>query len=95
MYGRSSYGESMLMMFSGSFDATVRIWDSKSKSYQPIQVFSEAKDSISSLCVAGHEIVAGSVDGRVRTYDLRMGLRVEDMVGRMLCPSARFKWLAR
>jgi mitogen-activated protein kinase organizer 1 len=34
---------------------------------------SEAKDSVSSVAVRGGEIFAGSVDGRVRIYDLAMG----------------------
>lgn len=66
----------------GSFDATVRLWDCKSPSTKPIQIFEEAKDSVSTLHVAGHEIVVGSVDGRMRTYDLRMGIVYVDVIGR-------------
>ena len=66
----------------GSFDATVRLWDCKSQSHKPIQVFEESKDSVSSLHVAGHEIVTGCVDGRMRLYDLRMGMVYVDLVGR-------------
>jgi len=67
----------------GSFDATVRLWDCKSQSVKPIQVLDEARDSVSSLHVLGHEIVTGSVDGRVRLYDLRMGMLHVDVLGRM------------
>ena len=67
----------------GSFDATVRIWDCKSSSMKPIQVLEEARDSVSSLHVVGHEIVTGCVDGRVRVYDLRMGMLFVDFIGRM------------
>lgn len=70
---------------SGSYDATVRLWDCKSQSTKPIQVLDEATDSISSIHVAGHEIVTGSVDGRVRIYDLRMGIVYVDVVGRRWC----------
>ena len=70
------------MVVSGSFDATVRLWDFKSQSTKPIQVLEEAKDSVSSLHVAGHEIVTGSVDGRLRVYDLRMGMVFVDVIGR-------------
>ena len=66
----------------GSFDATVRIWDCKSQSTKPIQVLDEARDSVSSIQVAGHEIVVGSVDGRIRIYDLRMGMVYVDVIGR-------------
>lgn len=43
----------------------------------------DAKDSVSCLQVVGHEICAGSVDGRVRVYDLRMGMVYVDVIGRM------------
>ena len=66
----------------GSFDSTVRLWDCKSQSVKPIQVLDEAKDSVSSLHVAGHDIVTGSVDGRMRIYDLRMGMVYVDIIGR-------------
>ena len=71
----------------GSFDATVRLWDCKSQSTKPIQIFEEAKDSISSVQVMGCEIVTGCVDGRMRLYDVRMGMVFVDVVGReyILC----------
>ena len=70
----------------GSFDATVRLWDCKSQSTKPIQIFEDAKDSISSVRVIGSEIVTGSVDGRMRLYDIRMGMAFVDVVGRMYLP---------
>lgn len=70
------------MIHAGSFDATVRLWDCKSQSMKPIQVLEEAKDSVSSLHVVGHEIVTGSVDERIRIYDLRMGMVFVDVIGR-------------
>jgi len=50
-------------------------------------VFEEAKDSISSVQVIGREIVTGCVDGRMRLYDVRMGMVFVDVVGRkyILC----------
>ena len=66
----------------GSFDATVRLWDCKSQAARPIQVFEESRDSVSSLHVVGHEIVTGCVDGRMRLYDLRMGMVYVDLIGR-------------
>ena len=70
------------MVVSGSYDATVRLWDCKSQSTKPIQVLEEARDSVSTLHVLGHEIVTGSVDGRLRIYDLRMGMMFADVIGR-------------
>ena len=69
------------MVVSGSFDATVRIWDAKSQNSKPIQVLEEAKDSISTLQVLGWEITTGCVDGKLRIYDLRMGMVSSDLVG--------------
>jgi len=43
---------------------------------------SEAKDSISSIHVTGPEILVGCVDGRVRSYDVRMGQVDVDVIGR-------------
>jgi len=65
----------------GSFDATVKFWDTKSNSTKPLLTLSEAKDSVSSLAVAGHDVFAGSIDGRVRMYDIRMGEVYIDLIG--------------
>ncbi|KAI9847961.1 MAG: hypothetical protein M1837_001478 [Sclerophora amabilis] len=70
------------VVVSGSFDATVRLWDCKSQSTKPIQVLEEARDSVSCLHVVEHEICTGSVDGKVRIYDLRMGMVYVDVIGR-------------
>ena len=71
------------MVVSGSFDATVRIWDAKSQSTKPIQVLEEPRDSVSSVQVDDWEILTGCVDGRVRCYDLRMGMVSVDSIGCM------------
>ncbi len=68
---------------SGSYDGTVRIWDGRSWSNDPIQILSDAKDSVSSLKVIQtdtlSEIITASIDGTIRTYDLRKGmLRCDD-----------------
>jgi mitogen-activated protein kinase organizer 1 len=79
-------GDSVLV--SGSFDASVRIWDVKSQQMKPIMVLEEARDSVSCILAGGaagmggeYEILAGSVDGRVRYYDLRMGRLETDVIG--------------
>lgn len=81
-------GEGDSVLVSGSFDASVRIWDVKSKNVKPIMVLEEARDSVSCVLAgrqAGrggeYEIVTGSVDGRVRYYDLRMGSLETDVIG--------------
>ncbi|KAB5595997.1 Mitogen-activated protein kinase organizer 1 [Ceratobasidium theobromae] len=50
----------------------------------PIQVLDEARDSITCLHIGSTEIISGSVDGHVRTYDLRMGELKSDFIGRHL-----------
>lgn len=74
-------GEGDSVIVSGSFDTSVRLWDVKSGSFKPIQVLAEARDAVTSLVVRGPEVVAGSVDGRVRSYDIRMGRCVTDVLG--------------
>ncbi|KND93831.1 WD repeat domain-containing protein 83 [Tolypocladium ophioglossoides CBS 100239] len=74
-------GDGDSLVVSGGFDTTVRIWDNKSGSFKPIQVLSDARDAITSLAIRGPEVVAGSVDGRVRSYDVRMGRCTTDVLG--------------
>lgn len=76
------------MLISGSFDASVRIWDVKSQNMKPIMVLEEAKDSVSCVLAGSgtgrageYEILTGSVDGRVRSYDIRMGKLETDVIG--------------
>lgn len=82
------------VLISGSFDASVRLWDTKAASMKPIQVFSEARDAVQAVLVSAArpaEVVAGSVDGRVRCYDIRMGRCVTDVLGEpvtSLCSTA-------
>ncbi|KAH6686271.1 WD repeat domain-containing protein [Plectosphaerella plurivora] len=77
-------GEGASVVVSGGFDTTVRLWDTKSGGAggaKPIQVLDEAKDAISAVVVRGPEIVVGSVDGHVRSYDLRTGKCTVDVIG--------------
>ena len=53
---------------SASYDATVRLWDSRSRSKEPLMVLEDAKDAVTCVAsVAGEAcIVTSSVDGKVR-----------------------------
>ena len=66
------------VIVSGSDDRSVRVWDVKSRNANPIMTFDEASDSVTAVVVRKEEIITGSVDGRVRSYDIRMGLCTED-----------------
>jgi mitogen-activated protein kinase organizer 1 len=76
---------------SASYDATVCVWDGRaSRSHTPIQIFKEAKDSVSCMHLDQTDgnavIMAGSVDGAVRSYDLRKGqIRCDQVGGAITC----------
>jgi mitogen-activated protein kinase organizer 1 len=53
-----------------------------SQNRQPIQILEEARDSVQALYVGSSRIMSGSVDGHVRTYDLRKGELRADYIGR-------------
>lgn len=81
-------GEGDSVLVSGSFDASVRVWDIKSNNMKPIMVLEEARDSVSAVLAgrdAGrggeYEIVTGSLDRKVRYYDIRMGRLETDEIG--------------
>ncbi|PHH63462.1 hypothetical protein CDD81_5841 [Ophiocordyceps australis] len=74
-------GEGDALLVSGSFDTSVRVWDTRSSASRPVQVLAEAKDAVTALAVRGAELLAGSVDGRVRSYDVRMGRCTTDVIG--------------
>jgi len=68
-------------VYPGSFDSTVRLWDLRAQNRQPIQTLDEARDAIQTLHVGSTHIISGSVDGHVRTYDLRQGELRSDYLG--------------
>jgi mitogen-activated protein kinase organizer 1 len=88
------------ILASCSYDASVRLWDCKftaflgncltarSQNRMPIQVLEDAKDSVTSIQIKNYEIITGSVDGRLRTYDLRVGKLMTDVIARMSCHSS-------
>ncbi|TDH65405.1 hypothetical protein CCR75_003609 [Bremia lactucae] len=84
------------VLLSGSYDKTVRAWDIRARNaYMPIQILDDFRDSVTSMVVTDHEIVAGCVDGIVRTYDLRAGQLFrehinEPVVSVTQSPDARF-----
>lgn len=100
------FNEYASVVVSAGYDRSLRAWDCRSHSTEPIQVnfvlfliFDELfcdqplsfytklfpknllnmqiidtfSDSVMSVCLTKSEIIAGSVDGTVRTFDIRIG----------------------
>ena len=78
---------------SASYDRTVKIWDGRSNAFEPIMTLQDAKDSVTDMHVVQTNVTpsktgispsntalirTSSVDGVVRTYDLRKGKMTED-----------------
>lgn len=63
---------------SGSYDTTVRFWDNRTNAYAPIDVIRGFRDSVSHLVVNKFEVLAASIDGYLKTYDIRRGEVTED-----------------
>eukprot|EP01038_Epipyxis_sp_PR26KG_P013112 gene13112-17576_t len=73
--------EESTLLFSASYDQSVKIWDLRGSSFNPVQVLSDFKDSVTSVSITSDSILASSVDGKVRIYDLRKGqLSIDDMI---------------
>ena len=45
----------------GSYDASVRLWDLRSQSFEPIQVLDHSKDSVTSVRIGQFSILVGYI----------------------------------
>lgn len=79
-----AFNSESTLLASASFDATIRLWDLRSQQGKPIQVLQDAKDSVTCVVIGDREIIASSVDGHVRNYDLRAGELRADFFDREL-----------
>ncbi len=71
--------EEFTLLATGSYDRSIKCWDLRSQNRSAIQELQGCTDSVSSLVVEqGNSIVAGCIDGVVRTFDLRVGQLIED-----------------
>ncbi|GFE54697.1 WD G-beta repeat containing protein, putative [Babesia ovis] len=71
-----NYVADQSLICTGSEDRSIRFWDHRNRG--AISILSDAKDSISSVCERDRVIIASSIDGAVRSYDLRKGLLKTD-----------------
>lgn len=70
--------EDATVLFTGSYDSTVCLWDLRASGRDPIQVLSDSKDSVTTVALTKNEILVGSVDGKLRVYDIRAGRLASD-----------------
>jgi len=66
-----------------AFLARLTTKTSRAQNRQAIQILEEARDAVQTLHVGASQIITGSVDGHIRTYDLRKGELRSDFIGRM------------
>lgn len=74
-----SYNSFENILVTGSYDTSVRIFDLKSQSRDPIQTLMHGRQSISKVIVLNDKIISASTDGNVRVYDIRMGQLMENL----------------
>jgi len=80
-----AYNKDASCLLSGSYDGSVKIWDMKSyNDRRPIQTLDDFTDSVTGIVVTSNTIHTSCVDGRLRSYDLRVGKLTTDMVGHPL-----------
>lgn len=75
------FGSMESVLVTGGYDRAVKIWDCKSRNYEPIQTLLHAQDSVTSVAISQFEVITGSIDEHIRTYDIRQGQLRTDCVG--------------
>ncbi|CAJ1445078.1 unnamed protein product [Effrenium voratum] len=75
-----AFGPKEEVLLSASHDKTVKVWDMRARGHRPMQTLTGAVDSVLCLRVYGDEILTGSVDGGLRSYDVRQGQVVTDQL---------------
>ncbi|KAK8985122.1 hypothetical protein V6N11_076812 [Hibiscus sabdariffa] len=75
------FNEYASVVVSAGYDRSLRAWDCRSHSTEPIQIIDSFLDTVMSVCLTKTEIIGGSVDGTVRTFDIRIGREISDDLG--------------
>jgi mitogen-activated protein kinase organizer 1 len=61
------------VVFTASYDQTLKAWDLRTSNRDPIQIMQDFKDSVTCIARTDSALIAGSVDGFIRIYDMRKG----------------------
>jgi mitogen-activated protein kinase organizer 1 len=69
------------MILSGSIDGRVKIWDLRSRAFEPVQEIDDFKDSVTHIDISTQQILVSCLDKNVRLYDLRFGRMQCDFMG--------------
>ncbi|KAG7539215.1 WD40 repeat [Arabidopsis suecica] len=75
------FNDSSSVVVSAGFDRSLRVWDCRSHSVEPVQIIDTFLDTVMSVVLTKTEIIGGSVDGTVRTFDMRIGREMSDNLG--------------
>ncbi|RYR31612.1 hypothetical protein Ahy_B01g056444 [Arachis hypogaea] len=70
------FNEYSSVVVSAGYDQSLRSWDCRSHSTEPMQIIDTFSDSVMFVCLTNTEIIGGSDDGTVRTFDIRIGRHV-------------------
>ncbi len=79
------------LIFSGSIDGKVKIWDLRSRSFEPLQELDDFKDSITHIDISQDQILVSCLDKCVRMYDIRYGRMQCDFMGEQVTCSTLSK----
>lgn len=88
-------GVESCIVASASYDRSLRLWDSRSGERYPLMILTDAKDSVTSVSIVDTMICSGSVDGFIRTYDVRKGILRSDTYNKSPVGSVRLSCEAR
>jgi mitogen-activated protein kinase organizer 1 len=67
------------------------LWDMRAAARDPIQTLKDASSSITSMSILSSTLYTSSLDGHIRTYDLRLGKMIDDLVGHPITSLAQSK----